>query len=34
MATGNYSLREMVERDRVHPAIVRRLEDMCRVIEL
>jgi len=32
--TGNYSLRELVEQERMHPAIVRRLDDMCRVIQL
>jgi DNA replication protein DnaC len=32
--TGNYSLRELVERERLHPAIVRRLDDMCRAVEL
>ena len=32
--TGNYSMRDLVEHERMHPAIVRRLDDMCRVIEL
>ena len=32
--TANYSLRELVERERMHPAIVRRLDDTCRVIEV
>jgi DNA replication protein DnaC len=32
--TGNYSMRDLVERERMHPAIVRRLDDMCRVIEV
>jgi DNA replication protein DnaC len=32
--TGNYSLQDLVERERMHPAIVRRLDDMCRVIRL
>jgi DNA replication protein DnaC len=32
--TGNYSMRDLVEHERVHPAIVRRLDDMCRVIEV
>ncbi len=32
--TGNYSLRDLVERERMHPAIVRRLDDMCQVIEI
>jgi len=32
--TGNYSLRELVEQERMHPAIVRRLDDICRVIQL
>ncbi len=30
--TANYSLQDLVERERMHPAIVRRLDDMCRVI--
>ena len=33
-ATGNYSLQDLVERERMHPAIVRRLDDMCRVIQI
>jgi DNA replication protein DnaC len=32
--TGNYSMRDLVEHERMHPAIVRRLDDMCRVIEI
>jgi DNA replication protein DnaC len=32
--TANYSLRELVERERMHPAIVRRLDDMCKVIQI
>jgi DNA replication protein DnaC len=32
--TANYSLQDLVERERLHPAIVRRLDDMCRVIQL
>jgi DNA replication protein DnaC len=32
--TANFSLHDLVERERLHPAIVRRLDDMCRVIEL
>jgi DNA replication protein DnaC len=32
--TANYSLRDLVESGWLHPAIVRRLDDMCRVIEL
>jgi DNA replication protein DnaC len=32
--TGNYSMRDLVEHERMHPAIVRRLDDMCRVVEL
>ncbi len=32
--TGNYSLQDLVERERMHPAIVRRLDDMCRVIRM
>ncbi len=32
--TGNFSMQELVERERMHPAIVRRLDDMCTAIEL
>ncbi len=32
--TANYSLQDLVERERMHPAIVRRLDDMCKVIQL
>ena len=32
--TANYSLKALVERERMHPAIVRRLDDMCKVIQL
>jgi DNA replication protein DnaC len=32
--TGNYSMRELVERERLHPAIVRRLDEMCRVVDV
>jgi len=32
--TGNYSLRDLVERERMHPAIVRRLDDICRIIRM
>jgi DNA replication protein DnaC len=32
--TANYSLRDLVERERMHPAIVRRLDDMCKVIQI
>ena len=32
--TGNYSLRDLIERERMPPAIVRRLDDMCRVVEI
>ena len=32
--TGNYSMGDLVEHERMHPAIVRRLDDMCRVIEV
>jgi DNA replication protein DnaC len=33
-ATANYSLQDLVKRERMHPAIVRRLDDMCRVIQI
>jgi DNA replication protein DnaC len=32
--TGNYSMLDLIEHERMHPAIVRRLDDMCRVIEV
>jgi DNA replication protein DnaC len=32
--TANYTLQDLVERERMHPAIVRRLDDMCRVIQI
>jgi DNA replication protein DnaC len=32
--TSNYSMRDLVDRERLHPAIVRRMDDMCRLIEL
>jgi DNA replication protein DnaC len=32
--SGNYSMWDLVEHERMHPAIVRRLDDMCRVIEV
>lgn len=32
--TSNFSLRDLVEHERMAPAIVRRLDDMCRVLEV
>ena len=32
--TGNCSMRDLVEHERMHPAIVGRLDDMCRAIEV
>ena len=32
--TSNYSMRDLIEQERMHPAIVRRLDDTCLVIEL
>jgi hypothetical protein len=32
--TGNYYLRDLVDRERLHPAIVRRMDDMCTVLEV
>jgi DNA replication protein DnaC len=32
--TGSYSMRDLVERKRMHPAIVRRPDDMCRLVEV
>lgn len=32
--TSNYGLRFLVETERVHPAIVRRIDDMCRAVEV
>jgi DNA replication protein DnaC len=31
--TGDYSMRELVERERMHPAIFRRLDAMCVAVE-
>lgn len=32
--TSNYGLRFLVETERVHPAIVRRIDDMCEVVRV
>lgn len=32
--TSNYGLRFLAETERVHPAIIRRIDDMCRVVEV
>ena len=32
--TGNYSTGDLVEHERMHPAIVRWLDDMCKVVEV
>ena len=32
--TGNYPLRDLADRERLHPAIVRHLDDMCTVLEV
>jgi len=32
--TSNFSMRELMERERMPPAIVRRLDDMCTAVEL
>jgi DNA replication protein DnaC len=32
--SGNLSLRDLVDRERLHPAIVRRVDDMCTVLEV
>jgi DNA replication protein DnaC len=32
--TSNYNLRALSERNMVHPAIVRRLDDMCKALEV
>jgi hypothetical protein len=32
--TGNFYLRDLVEHERMHPAIVRRLDDMCKLVEV
>jgi hypothetical protein len=32
--TGNLTLRDLVDRERLHPAIVRRVDDMCAVLEV
>jgi len=31
---GNYSMRDPVEHEGMHPAIVRRLDDMCRIVDV
>lgn len=33
-ATSNYSMRDLVQQERMHPAIVRRLDDICRMVDL
>jgi DNA replication protein DnaC len=32
--TSNYSMQDLINRERLHPAIVRRMDDTCKVIEL
>jgi hypothetical protein len=32
--TTNLSLRDLVDHERLHPAIVRRVDDMCTVLEV
>jgi len=32
--TGNLTLRDLVDRERLHPAIDRRVDDMCAVLEV
>lgn len=32
--TSNYGFRDLVEFEKVHPAIVRRIDDACRLVEL
>lgn len=32
--TSNYGLRFLIETERVHPAIVRRLDDLCQAVEV
>ncbi len=32
--TVDHSMRDLIEHERMHPAIVRRLDDMCRVVEV
>ncbi len=32
--TSNYSMQNLISSERLHPAIVRRIDDMCRLIEL
>ena len=34
IGSSKYSMRDVVERKRLNPAIVRRLDDMYRVIEV
>jgi hypothetical protein len=32
--TSNYTMRDLIECERLHPAIVCRLDNICRVLEL
>jgi DNA replication protein DnaC len=32
--TSNYLMWNLVERERLHPAIVRRMDDMCRIVDV
>ncbi len=32
--TSNYNLRELVEAESLHPSIVRRIDDICQVVEV
>lgn len=32
--TSNYSLRELIEFEKLHPAIVRRIDDSCKAVQL
>jgi len=33
-ATGNHWMRNLVEKKRMHPAMIRRLNERCKVIEV
>jgi DNA replication protein DnaC len=32
--TSNYSLTDLIEQERLHPAIVRRIDDICQAVEV
>jgi hypothetical protein len=32
--TSNYSMRDLLERERLHPAIIRHIDDICSILEV